>query len=337
MKRLFAELDVSDETTSICIVDAEGMTVAETAVFTTAAAIVKALKEHRKNLQRVGLESGTHAARLYRSLSKAGMPVVCLDARHAHSALKARLNKTDANDAKGLALLLAKGIFTTSFVKGHAAQRTRMLLVFRRSMIRKAKDMEICLTMNLKQVDADERTKLRSGRLGGQASEVDSALHDATQAMLHVIATLKAEIGEQQKAVEQLAKHDPVCRRLMTIPGVGPVTALTFRSAVDDPARFSSSRVLAAYFGLTPRVRQSGSTSYSGTITRAGDAEVRGALYSAAHSLLTTSRSKCALRRWGLILAKRKGRKVAYTAVARKLAVLMHHLWTTGQEFDPER
>ena len=134
-------------------------------------------------------------------------------------------------------------------------------------------------------------------------------------------------------AVKGLVRVDPICRRLMSIPGVGPVTALTFKAAVDDPNRFKSSRTVAAHFGLTPRRFQSGETDNPGHISRAGDADVRAALYVAAHSLLTRNAQWSTLKAWGVRLAKIRGHRRAVIAVARKLAVILHRMWIDGSEF----
>ena len=134
-------------------------------------------------------------------------------------------------------------------------------------------------------------------------------------------------------AVKGLVRADPVCRRLMSIPGVGPVTALTFKAAVDDPSRFKSSRTVAAHFGLTPRRFQSGELDNPGHISRAGDADVRSALYVAAHSLLTRNAQWSTLKAWGVGLAKVRGHRRAVVAVARKLAVILHRMWIDGSEF----
>lgn len=332
MPKLYAGLDVSDAETSICVVDDSGASVFAAATPTSATAIAKALKPFRRNVRNVGLESGTHASRLYKDLERAGFPIVCLDARHANAALRTRLNKTDVNDAEGLARLLARGIYTLSHIKSDEAIRIKMLLVMRRSMINKARDLRICRDMNFKQINPGERVKRRSAM-----SDVDIALQDAAEGLQRTLDQMHVEIAQMQKTVESLAKHDAVCRRLMTVPGVGPVSAITYRAAIDDPTRFTSSRTVAAFFGLTPKVRQSGQMSHTGHISRAGDRSVRATMYSSAHALLSTSRSECALRKWGLRLAKQKGRKVAYIACARKLAVLLHHLWVTGQDFDPLR
>jgi transposase len=148
-------------------------------------------------------------------------------------------------------------------------------------------------------------------------------------------ASLLSEVKQLEDALVKTAKTDPICRRLMTVPGVGPLTALAFKAAVDDPARFRSSRTVGAYFGLTPRRRQSGQMDVSGHISRMGDETVRTALYSAAFALLTVSKSKCPLRLWGLRLKEGKGHKLATVAVARKMAVIMHRMWVTERDFDP--
>jgi transposase len=134
-----------------------------------------------------------------------------------------------------------------------------------------------------------------------------------------------------------LARKDAVCQRLMTVPGIGPVTSLTFKAAVDDPGRFRSSRMVAAHFGLTPRRYQSGETDNPGRISKAGDPAVRQALYTAAHALMTRGEAWSTLKVWGLRLAKTRGHKRAVTAVARKLAVVLHQMWTKAMDFEPSR
>jgi transposase len=146
------------------------------------------------------------------------------------------------------------------------------------------------------------------------------------------LALLK-EVKALDKIVASAAHSDRVCRRLMTIPGVGPITALTFRAAVDNPLRFKKSRDVAAYFGLTTRRYQSGNTDISGHISRLGDPSMRAVLYDAACTLLNNCKMQPALRRWGLDLAERKAFKVAAVACARKLACLMHRMWITQQDF----
>jgi transposase len=148
----------------------------------------------------------------------------------------------------------------------------------------------------------------------------------------------RADIAEQLERLDRLilrrAGDDPVCRRLATIPGVGAVTAACFVSVIDDPQRFGRSDQVAAYLGLTPRRWQSGEVDRRGGVSKAGNAMARHLLYEAANSLLARVRRPCALRDWGLRLQERLGGRKARTAVARKLAMLMHKLWRRQHDFD---
>jgi len=138
------------------------------------------------------------------------------------------------------------------------------------------------------------------------------------------------KLDNQAKAV---VREDTVCQRLMTVPGVGAIPALTFKAGVDDPTRFKRSRTVAAHFGSTSRRFQSGEVDNPGRISKAGDPDVRSALYVAAHSLVVCSAEWSSLKVWGLRLAKTKGHRRAVTAVARKLAVILHKMWLDGSDF----
>lgn len=160
--------------------------------------------------------------------------------------------------------------------------------------------------------------------------DADEALAFALLPMLEAQQTLLASYQEMDRRMKLIASQDPV---LMTAPGVGGVTALHFKAAVDDPLRFTSSRLVGAHFGLTPRRFQSGESDSQGRISKAGDADVRSALYSAAHSLLTRTRTMSQLKAWGLHLVKTKGRSRVTVAVAYKLAVILHRMWMDGTQF----
>lgn len=333
MVALYAGLDVSHKTTSICVVDRKGDIVLETSTETAPAAIALALKPYKRQLKHVGQESGTVAPWLEKELMRARYPMVCLDPLRASMALKARLNKTDANDARGLAQLLATGIFIRSHVKSIEAIRIRAALSLREALVNKERDLASVVRMTERRLVV-EGPKAKKSAPRSASREAVRICKASTQT---IIAALKQERQKLDKVVAALAREDDICRRLMTIPGVGPITALNFVAAIDNPERFESSRNVGAYFGLTPRQYQSGETSKSGGISHRGDNSVRKALYVAAFALIKTSKSDCQLARWGRRLAEAKGNKVAYIAVARKLAVLMHHLWIAGQNFDPKR
>lgn len=335
MAAFYAGLDVSDLTTAICVIDANGKTVGEHAVETNPVAIVRALKPYGRVLKIVGQESGAKSAWLHKELSKKRVPVTCIDARAASGPLAAQRNKTDKNDARGLAQLLRAGWYTSSHVKSDEALRIRLLLNYRRALKRHGRSLELTLRMSMKNFGVATERHKEEITLRWNRRTTHPMLMRLTQMMLRARTMIFSEVKALDELTRKLAKDDPVCRRLMTVPGVGPLTALTFKAAVDDPSRFASSRTVAAHFGLTPRRIQSGQTDYSAGISRMGDASVRAALYEAAFAMIVLSKSNCSLRTWGLKLKAEKGLSYACIAVARKLAVVLHRMWITGRDFDP--
>jgi transposase len=179
-------------------------------------------------------------------------------------------------------------------------------------------------------VNPHRRVELHAAWFTEQA---DALIAELVLRLLAIRATLLVEYRRMHLLVIKATSADPVCRRLMSVPGIGPVAALAFRTGVNDPQRFKRSRTVAAHFGMTPRRYQSGEVDYSGRISRCGDREVRQALYDAAASLLRRCRKACPLRTWGLRIAKRSGMKKATVAVSRKLAVIVHRMWTDGSDF----
>jgi transposase len=335
MSELFAGLDVSIEETSICVVDAEGCVLMECSASTDPDAIAKVLAPFAKKLRRVGHEAGALSPWLHPGLKAIGLPVVCLETRHVRASMSAQRNKTDAADALGIAHLMRTGWFRTAHVKTDQAYRLRLLLIRRRNLKRKFLDLENTIRHSLKAFGV-KLNKVSRGRF-------DQAVRDAcaddplTAELMECMLTARAALWQQYLKLHELvvrivARHE-LCRRYMRIPGVGPITALTFVTAIDDPARFRRSRNVAAYFGLTSKRWQSGtSIDVKGRISKAGDPDVRGALYEAASAMLTRFKGKTALKTWGERIAKRCHRK-GVVAVARKLAVVMHAMWRDGTEY----
>jgi transposase len=338
MGQLFAGLDVADKTTAICVVDGKGKTIWEGSAATDPSALSFALKPYKATLKTIGLEAGTKAAWLQRGLSAKRFPTVCLETRHTHAALSARPSKSDEGDANGIALMLSRGMYTTAHVKSAEAMHIRMLLIVRRTLLSKSLDLHITLRMTLKQFGIKlVRKEDRSLVYSDGARRPNGAVRELSEPMMRAYADLVREYSAVDRLVRAKAKSDPVCCRLMTIPGVGPITALSFRAAVDDPMRFRSSRDVAAYFGLTPRRFQSGETDVMGSITKCGDRSVRTTLFQAAHAMMNARRTQAPVRLWALELAKRKCRNLAAVALSRKLCVLMHRMWLTERDFDPIR
>jgi transposase len=334
MMEYFAGLDVSLKTVNVCIVNAVGDVLLEKKIEAEPAAIIALLKSFGQPFKRIGLEAGPTSSWLYSELRGAGYPAICLECRHAKAGLSAMRNKTDRNDARGIAQLVRLGWFRQVHIKSEEAQRVRMLLVNRQQLLTKALDLENSVRGSLKVFG------LRVGTVTRRAFEArvlelvadDRSLLAITEPMLRVRRALIEEFERLDRLCQQLARRDSICRRLMTVPGVGVVVALTYRTGVDMPERFSRSRDVGAHFGLTPRRYSSGQTDYDGRISRCGDEMVRTALYQAANVLLHHGRWS-SLRSWAMRIAKRSSVKAAKVALARRLAVVMHRMWIDGTDF----
>ena len=333
---IYAGLDVSDKTTHICVVEGEGTVVRRDVVASDPDVLAKWLKRHCPGLVRVVLETGALSSFLYHGLIEREVPVTCICARHAKKALSARVNKSDANDAESLAQLARTGWFKAVHMKAEGTHVDRAALKIREQLVSSRNAMASQLRGMLKlfglrlgKVTTPGKRRERLAALFGQRPDLEPVF----AGLVASIEALEAQIARSLKRLEQRAAADPVCVRLMSVPGVGPVTALTFTSSVEDPARFRRSSDAGAYAGLVPRRSQSGERDYTGHISKAGDPLLRSALYEAANSLLVRVKRPCALQHWGCRLAEAKGGKRARVAVARKLAALLHHLWRSETEF----
>jgi transposase len=241
-------------------------------------------------------------------------------------------NKTDRNDARGIAQIVRTGWYRAVHVKSPACRSWRALLGARRLVLDKMRDLENGLRALLREAGLKLGTPARK-ELAVRVRELtaaDPVLSALAEPLLTIIAAMTRELAQLTKRVLDIARAEPVCRRLT---GVGPLTALAFRATIDRPDRFRRSRDVGAHLGLTPKRYQSGETDVQGGISRCGDELARTALYEAAHSLLVRSRRRSALRAWGMQVAKRRGMARARIAVARKLAVVLHRVWADGTEF----
>jgi transposase len=331
----YVGLDVSMEETSVCVLDESGSAVWEGKVVSEPDAIVRALCRHAPEARKVGLETGPTSTWLWHELRAADVPVVCLDARHAQAALSMRLNKTDRNDAAGLAQLVRMGWYREVQVKQLAAHGDAALLAGRALLVRQRCELENQIRGLLKNFGLRSRvTKGRAFEQSVRALAARSAvLENVVGPLLAAWSAMCVQIAVLSRIVMQRTKGDAVCLRLMTMPGVGPMTALAFRAAVDDPARFKHSASVGAYLGLTPRRYSSGEIDRMGRISRCGDPMVRSYLFEAANIMLARSRAANPLKTWGAKLAKRAGFKKARVALARKMAVVLHRMWLDETDF----
>ena len=333
----YAGLDVSLRTINLCVIDDQGDLVAETRLASEVTELIAWLDGLDLEIAQVGLESGTLAQYLTYGLQSAGYAVVCMEARQVQAALSAMRNKTDKHDARGIAQLLRTGWYSRVHVKSMESHRIRALLASRRAVLNKCIDLEHESRGLFKVFGLKLPPKLGHGAFDGAVRkiiETDATLSECLLPLLEARLVWYHRFLELDNRTRQRAQDDPVCQRLMTAPGVGFVTALTFKAGVDDPARFKRSRTVAAHFGLTPRRFQSGELDIEGHISRCGDRDVRCALYSAANVLLTRSAAWSPLKAWGMRLAKTRGHCRAVIAVARKLAVILHRMWVDETVFN---
>ena len=331
----FAGLDVSVKATSVCIVDDTGRIVREVKIASEPDALLQELTSLAYHFKRIGLEAGPLSQWLFSALAEAGLPVICVETRHMKAMLKAQINKTDRNDARGIAQMMRAGLYRPVHVKTLRSQKLRMLLTHRK-----------LLQSNAVAIENDLRAPLRNfglkvgvaGKVKFEAriKELVENLPDLAvlvEPLLIVRRTLREQIGVLQRRLLAIVRDDDVCRRLMTVPGVGPVVALTYRVTVDVPARFRKSKAVGAVFGLTPSKHQSGESSRTGGISRCGDEMMRVMLYEAAQVMLVRSVKWSWLKAWAMQLARRRGMKKAIVALARRLAVILHRIWVDGTEF----
>jgi transposase len=331
----YAGLDVSVKETSICIVDEAGRICREMKVVSHPEDLLAVLCDPAWRLERVGLEAGPLSQWLFSGLAEAGVPAICIETRHAKAFLKAQVNKSDRNDARGIAQMMRVGLFQPVHVKTLASQKRRALLAARKILQEKALAIENDIRGLLRNFG------LKVGIVGVVGFEqrihdlVEGVpeLADIMEPLLAARRVLREKFAKLHRKVLLLARDNEVCRRLMTIPGVGPVVSLAFISTVDVPARFRNSKAVGPSLGLTPVLNQSGESHRVGRISLCGDEAMRALLYEAAQVMLTRVQKWSWLKAWAMNIAKRRGQKKAIVALARRLAVIMHRMWSDGTEF----
>jgi transposase len=331
----YAGIDVSLEQSSVCVVDGTGKIVREAKVASEPAALVDFFRQLGLPVVRIGLEAGPLSQWLHGGLSVAGFEAVLLETRHVKAALSAMVVKTDRKDARGIAQLLRMGWYRPVHRKSADAQEVRALLVGRKLLQSKLRDVEFSIRGILRGFGLKVGA-VSKGRFAARVEELIAGhlmLEAVIGALLTARAGLHSEFMRLHRRMLAIVRADAVCRRLMTVPGVGALVAVTFKVTVDDPGRFTASKAVGAHFGLTPKKYQSGETEITGGISKVGDAMVRMALYEAANVLLSRTTRFSTLKRWALEVARRRGVKRAKVALARKLASVLHRMWIDGSEF----
>ncbi|MCF1467510.1 IS110 family transposase [Agrobacterium vitis] len=334
--KYFVGLDVSLAETAICVLDEDGIIVREGTAISDPEDIAVWLLKLDLAFARVGLEAGNTASWLYNGLKSRGLPVICIDPRRLRAMTKTMLIKNDRNDARAIAGCMRVGWFSIVHVKSDESQEIRMLLNNRRTLQMKQIDIENEIRGTLRVFGLKLAGRITAGPFEGRVLELIEdvpRLAAMVKPMLIARAALRQQCAVLHKMMLDTVRKDRTCRRLMTIPGVGAITAVTFVTTIDDPARFERSRDVGAHLGLTPKKYASGETDRNSGISKCGDVVMRATLYQAGLALLTRSKKPSAIRKWGLAVAKRRGLRRAVLAVARKLAIVMHRVWADGTEY----
>jgi transposase len=331
----YAGIDLSMETTHVCVVDEAGRKLTSAKVESTPEAIAEALGGPAC-VERAVIETGRMTPSIALGLREQGVAVVCIDARQAHQSLKAmKANKTDPHDAAGLAQLARTGFYKEVHVKSPAAHGVRAVITARGHLV----EARVRLDNTIRGLCATFGIRLGIGQgerfIARMRAVVDiPGLGEAVASLLGVRERLVEQIAQLGRHLKAITLASPACQVLMSIPGVGVQTSAAFAAAVDDASRFRRSRTAGAYFGLVPRRHQSGELDWTGRITKQGDGTVRKLLYEAANSILTRTRQTFALKSWALKIAKRRGLRKARVALARRLAVITHAMLRDGTLFE---
>ena len=333
----YVGLDVSLKETKLHVLNEAGNRVWRGRCATDPTAIAAAVRRYAPMAARIGLETGPLTTWLWTALTAEGLPMVCLDARHAKKALDMKVNKTDANDAEGLAHLVRAGWYREVRVKGRSAMLAKALLGARSQLL----NMSLALENQIRGILKTFGRIVPKGAGGLFDKNVRALITDDGEIAAVIMPLLQARQMARSKcaALDRRligsVQGNATCRMLMTMPGIGPLTAVAYVAALEKPDNFKQSRAVGAWLGLTPRRFQSGEVDYEGHISRRGDCQLRALLYEAASVLLTRVRRDSVLRRWGLMLWKRLGFKRAATALARRMAVVLHAMWKSGTPFNP--
>ncbi|KXF77858.1 transposase [Paramesorhizobium deserti] len=331
----YAGLDVSVKETSVCIVDETGKICREVKAVSHPDDLIAVLKTSGLQIERIGLEAGPLSQWLFEGLARAGLPVICIETRHTKAFLKAQPNKSDRNDARGIAQMMRVNLYRPVHVKTLTSQKRRALLTARKLLQEKALAIENDIRGLLRNFG------LKVGVVGAvkfearirELVEGNLELAEVIEPLLDARRTLREHFAALHRKLLLIVKNDEVCRRLMTIPGVGPVVALAYTATIDIPQRFRNSKAVGPILGLTPVLNQSGESRRVGRISLCGDGMMRTLLYEAAQVLLTRVAKWSWLKAWAMNVAKRRGAQKAIVALARRLAVIMHRMWSDGTEF----
>ncbi|QYF49211.1 Transposase ISRhOegibbosus7 [Candidatus Rhabdochlamydia oedothoracis] len=329
-------LDVSMKRTFICVLNEQGKIVHEGSEKTDPDLLADYFSKRDFQEIVVGFESGCLSHYLVTGFRKRAIDPLCMDARKLSTILALKINKTDKNDARGIAEALRSGMYTRVHCKPQDSVEKSILLVSRRALIKQQTQLKNTVRGLLKSYG------IRLGSVGSkrfssvvikQIEKQEKSIVLSITSLLNTFDKVVEEVEKLDKEMLKLVSQDKEVQRLMTIPGVGPVTALTYKTEIFDPTRFNDSKSVGAYLGMTPKQYASGEVQRQGRISKCGSSELRSLLVEAGIVMLTRSKKWSKLKAWGLKIMRKKGMKKAALAVGRKLSVIMHKMLIEQKEF----
>ena len=334
--RYYAGLDVAMKETFICIVNEEGKRVYEGKAFSDPLPIFEKLSKSGYKLEKVGLEAGSISSYLTKGLIELGVNAICIDARKMAAILSVTINKTDKNDARGIADAIRCNHYKEVHLHDIEDAALNILLKSRSTLVQTRTKSKNTIRGHLK-LSGIRLGSVSDKKFSEVVQNAYTKMHDQARlgidSLLKVFNMINKEIELLDKQLNEVCKQEEVVKLLMTTPGVGPVVALTYVAGIGDPLRFENSESVGAYFGLSPKQYSSGETVKQGSTSKCGSTDVRHHLVEAAIVMLTRFKGWCPLKAWGLKLMKKSGLRKAAVAVARKLSVIMHRMMITGETF----
>lgn len=335
----FIGLDVSLKTTSICIMNTAGKIVRQMTTTTNPRDIVEAISKHNLSVEKAALECGGTSHWLTGELKKLGLPVICIDARKMSAAISIRTNKTDKNDAQEIANALRTGYYKEVYQKQDCTVELQSMLTTRRGLIEQRTQTINTVRGLLKVHGILDCGSSRSDakfilNVEMKISDLCESVRMSIRALLSVYRAICDGVNKIDAKIEDITASDEIVQLFKTIPGVGAVTALTFKLEIDDPARFKKSRSVGAYVGMTPKQYSSGETQKQGGISKCGSNELRGLLSQSAMCMMYLTKTWSRAKVFGLRIKKKHGHKKAIVALGRKLALIMHRMWLERKPFE---
>ena len=346
--KYYAGLDISNIETSICIVDYDNNIVKEGKVLTDPESIHRYLKKTGLKFEKIGLETGSLSHWLFTGLKKEGWNVVCINTWFMAAILATNVNKTDRNDARGIANAIRCNNYKEVHIKSIESIKINCLLTARKALVRQNMQLYNVVRGVLKTFGVKLPKGIKSIREAiKRVVAFDHFLPDEKKITVHVdwsifepLIVCYEKVQEQLQILEHkltiLAKNDRIIQRFMTHPGVGIVTAVSYKAEIDDPKRFKKSRSVGAYLGMTPKQYSSGEVVRQGRVSKQGSTEVRTLLHEAGVVLLTRTKGQSKLKTWGLKKKRKLKTQKAGMAVGRKIAINLHRMWLEDKDFDPQ-